>query len=154
MIKRSLAAIAVCAGLASLSAGPAWAGEATGSGANEDQNQGTSWCSFSVLNDDLTAHLDGSGPNGPGGQSQSYGQETNWVSRIRTRAIPALSATRTRHPCHRSRTELNEPSALTAFFGFGGTKISSFDPTSAAIFAAHPTHPLLALPNPPIQRAA
>ena len=41
----------------------------------EDQNQGKSWCSFSGLNDDPTAPLDGSGPNGPGGQSQSFGQE-------------------------------------------------------------------------------
>jgi hypothetical protein len=75
MIKRSLAAIAVCAALASLSAGPAMAGEVTGSGKKENQNQGTSWCSFSGHNDDPTAPLDGSGPNGPGGQSQSYGQE-------------------------------------------------------------------------------
>lgn len=72
MIKRSLAAIAVCAAFASLSAGSAWAGEVTGSGAKVDQNQGKSWCSFSGLNDDPT----GSDPdNGPGGTSQSYGQE-------------------------------------------------------------------------------
>lgn len=59
----------------SLSAGAALAGEVTGSGANKDQNQGKSWCSFSGLNDDPGAPLDGSGPNGPGGQSQSYGQD-------------------------------------------------------------------------------
>jgi hypothetical protein len=53
----------------------ALAGEVTGSGANEKQNQGMSWCSFSGLNDDPTAPLDGSGPNGPGGIAQSYGQE-------------------------------------------------------------------------------
>jgi hypothetical protein len=75
MIKRSLAAIAVCAAFASLSAGPAMAGEVTGSGKKENQNQGRSWCSFSGLNDDPNAPLDGSGPEGPGGQSQSYGQE-------------------------------------------------------------------------------
>jgi hypothetical protein len=51
------------------------AGEVTGSGANDHQNQGRSWCSFSGLNDDPTAPLDGSGPNGPGGKSQSYGQD-------------------------------------------------------------------------------
>ena len=51
------------------------AGEVTGSGANEKQNQGKSWCSFSGLNDDPDAPLDGSGPNGPGGQAQSYGQD-------------------------------------------------------------------------------
>ncbi len=73
--KKSLLAAAVCAAVAALSAGPALAGEITGSGANEKQNQGMSWCSFSGLNDDPTAPLDGSGPNGPGGQSQSFGQE-------------------------------------------------------------------------------
>src|SRR5439155_26886252 len=36
---------------------------------------GKSWCSFSGLNDDPGAPLDGSGPNGPGGQSQSFGQD-------------------------------------------------------------------------------
>lgn len=58
-----------------LSVGAVLAGEVTGSGKNVDQNQGVSWCSFSGLNDDPGAPLDGSGPNGPGGQSQSYGQE-------------------------------------------------------------------------------
>ena len=51
------------------------AGEVTGSGKRIDQNQGMSWCSFSGLNDDPGAPLDGSGPNGPGGQSQSFGQD-------------------------------------------------------------------------------
>jgi hypothetical protein len=74
-IKKSLLAAAVCASVAALSAGPALAGEVTGSGANEDQNQGMSWCSFSGLNDDPGAPLDGTGLNGPGGQSQSFGQE-------------------------------------------------------------------------------
>jgi hypothetical protein len=73
--KKSLLAAAVCAAVAALSAGPALAGEVTGSGANEKQNQGMSWCSFSGLNDDPGAPLDGTGPNGPGGQSQSFGQE-------------------------------------------------------------------------------
>ena len=73
--KKSLLAAAVCAAVAALSAGPALAGEITGSGANEKQNQGMSWCSFSGLNDDPTAPVDGTGPNGPGGQSQSFGQE-------------------------------------------------------------------------------
>jgi hypothetical protein len=76
--KKSLLAAAVCGAVAALSAGPALAGEVTGSGkpdANVDQNQGMSWCSFSGLNDDPTAPLDGTGPNGPGGQSQSFGQE-------------------------------------------------------------------------------
>ena len=73
MSKKSLLAAAFCAAaIAGGSASAAFAGEVTGSGANEDQNQGVSWCSFSGLNDDP----EGSDPaNGPGGQSQSYGQE-------------------------------------------------------------------------------
>jgi hypothetical protein len=73
---KSLLAVAACgAAVAVVSAGPALAGEVTGSGKNADQNQGKSWCSFSGLNDDPGAPLDNSGPNGPGGQSQSFGQE-------------------------------------------------------------------------------
>jgi hypothetical protein len=76
MAKKSWLAIALCvAALIGASASNAFAGEVTGSGKNANQNQGTSWCSFSGLNDDPDAPLDGSGPNGPGGQSQSYGQE-------------------------------------------------------------------------------
>jgi hypothetical protein len=73
---KSLLVAALCAlALAALGAGPAMAGEVTGSGKKADQNQGRSWCSFSGLNDDPNAPLDGSGPNGPGGRSQSFGQE-------------------------------------------------------------------------------
>jgi hypothetical protein len=73
---RSLLVAALCAvALAALGAGPAMAGEVTGSGKKANQNQGRSWCSFSGLNDDPNAPLDGSGPNGPGGQSQSFGQD-------------------------------------------------------------------------------
>jgi hypothetical protein len=73
---RSLLAAALCAAaVAALGAGPALAGEVTGSGKKADQNQGMSWCSFSGLNDDPGAPLDGSGPNGPGGKSQSFGQD-------------------------------------------------------------------------------
>jgi hypothetical protein len=80
MSKKSFLAAAVCAAVAGFSAAPALAGEVTGSflhgsGDQFDQNQGRSWCSFSGLNDDPGAPLDGSGPNGPGGRSQSYGQE-------------------------------------------------------------------------------
>ena len=71
---KTLFAAGTCtAAVAILGAGPALAGEVTGSGKKEDQNQGKSWCSFSGLNDDPTAPLDG--PNGPGGKSQSFGQE-------------------------------------------------------------------------------
>ena len=67
-------AAAVCA-VALIGVGQALAGEVTGSGKNPNHNQGKSWCSFSGLNDDPGAPLDGSGPNGPGGQSQSFGQD-------------------------------------------------------------------------------
>jgi hypothetical protein len=75
MCKKSFLAAAVVAAVAGFSAAPALAGEVTGSGKKENQNQGKSWCSFSGLNDDPGAPLDGSGDNGPGGRSQSYGQE-------------------------------------------------------------------------------
>jgi hypothetical protein len=74
MIRKPLLALAVCAAVAGPSVGPALAGEVTGSGKNADHNQGKSWCSFSGHNDDPGAPLDGSGPNGPGGHSQSFGQ--------------------------------------------------------------------------------
>ena len=67
--------MAAAAMVLAVTASVALAGEVTGSGKNVDQNQGRSWCSFSGLNDDPGAPLDGSGPNGPGGQSQSYGQD-------------------------------------------------------------------------------
>ena len=67
--------VSAAAVVLALTASIALAGEVTGSGANEKQNQGRSWCSFSGLNDDPDAPLDGSGPNGPGGQSQAYGQD-------------------------------------------------------------------------------
>ena len=73
--KKVLCVVGVCLAVTmSMGASVALAGEVTGSGANVDQNQGKSWCSFSGLNDDPGAPLDGSGPDGPGGQSQSYGQ--------------------------------------------------------------------------------
>src|SRR6476620_8314993 len=67
--------MAAAAMVLALTASVALAGEVTGSGKNFEQNQGRSWCSFSGHNDDPGAPLDGSGPNGPGGHSQSYGQD-------------------------------------------------------------------------------
>ena len=78
MRKRSLTAAFAAAIMIGVSASAALAGEVTGSGANEGQNQGRSWCSFSGLNDDPDAPLEPAGPdnpNGPGGQSQAYGQD-------------------------------------------------------------------------------
>jgi|SRR5690349_18559100 hypothetical protein len=77
-LKRLIAVVACGAAVAILSTGPALAGEVTGSGKKEDQNQGKSWCSFSGHNDDPGAPTSGppeTMPNGPGGQSQSFGQE-------------------------------------------------------------------------------
>ena len=75
MIRRIVGAACAAALIASIGASAVFAGEVTGSGKNSDQNQGRSWCSFSGHNDDPTAPLDGSGPNGPGGHSQSFGQD-------------------------------------------------------------------------------
>ena len=70
-LKRWLAT-GICAVIIVGVGGAALAGEVTGSGKKFDQNQGVSWCSFSGLNDDPL----GTNPdNGPGGTSQSYGQE-------------------------------------------------------------------------------
>ena len=57
-----------------LFAAPALAGEVNGSATNpkEDFSNGVSICKFSGLNDDPTAPPDG--PNGPGGQTQNFGQ--------------------------------------------------------------------------------
>src|SRR6266581_1323531 len=70
-------AAAICAvAVAGLSAGPAFAGEITGSGKpTAGPTHANSICVFSGHNDDPGAPLDGSGPNGPGGQSQSFGQD-------------------------------------------------------------------------------
>jgi hypothetical protein len=70
MRQRFLFVVAVFA-TAVLGLGPsgALAGEVTGSGKKENQNQGMSWCSFSGLND----QLEGEGPTGP--RAQSFGQE-------------------------------------------------------------------------------
>ena len=61
--------ISIAAIVMSLGAGSVFAGEVTGSGIQEDQNQGVSWCSFSGLNDRVA----GQGPTDT--QAQSYGQE-------------------------------------------------------------------------------
>ena len=70
--KRLLATAVSGVLLLSVAGNAALAGEVTGSGKRSNQNQGRSWCSFSGLNDDPQG-LDPA--NGPGGRSQSYGQE-------------------------------------------------------------------------------
>jgi hypothetical protein len=69
MQKRMLVVVACAVAALALGASGAFAGEVTGSGKREDQNQGKSWCSFSGLND----RLEGEGPTDT--QAQSYGQD-------------------------------------------------------------------------------
>ena len=89
-------------------AGAAFAGEVTGpsgeEGANADQNQGKSWCSFSGLNDvpDNPLDLDVTGPgtdypDGPGGISQSFGQDVK-LGADPHEANPGLLCNPTRTP--------------------------------------------------------
>ena len=74
--KSTLAALLGALAVTGASAGAAFAGEVTGNGKpTAGPRHANSICVFSGKNDDPTAPLDGSGPNGPGGPSQSYGQE-------------------------------------------------------------------------------
>ena len=77
MGRKAAIAGAVCAfALVSVNASAAFAGEVTGSGKpTAGPAHANSICVFSGHNDDPTAPLDDSGPNGPGGMSQSYGQD-------------------------------------------------------------------------------
>ena len=75
-MKLTLAALLCTGAVAGAGAGAAYAGEITGTGKpTAGPDNANSICVFSGKNDDPTAPLDGSGPNGPGGVSQSYGQE-------------------------------------------------------------------------------
>lgn len=77
-MKRSLLVMTTAVFMVVALAGTALAGEVTGSGKNSAQNQGVSWCSFSGLNDDPSAPISSDmavAPNGPGGKTQSYGQD-------------------------------------------------------------------------------
>jgi hypothetical protein len=77
MSKKSFVAGMLCAAvLTGANATAAFAGEVTGNGKpTAGPTHANSICVFSGKNDDPGAPLDGSGPNGPGGVSQSYGQE-------------------------------------------------------------------------------
>ena len=96
--------VSAAAVVLALSASIALAGEVTGSGANSEQNQGRSWCSFSGLNDDPDASLDGSGPNGPGGKSQSHGQNVKLGLADPHEGNPGLFCNPNRTPFLPSRT--------------------------------------------------
>jgi hypothetical protein len=74
--KATFAAAVFVVAIAGANAGSAFAGEITGNGKpTGGPAHANSICVFSGKNDDPTAPLDGSGPNGPGGVSQSYGQD-------------------------------------------------------------------------------
>ena len=77
MSKKSFVAALLCAvAVTGANATAAFAGEITGNGKpTAGPTHANSICVFSGKNDDPGAPLDGSGPNGPGGQSQSYGQD-------------------------------------------------------------------------------
>ena len=77
---RTFITAAACAALlAAVSAGAAFAGEVTGNGKpTAGPAHANSICVFSGQNDDPTAPLSldmSIAPNGPGGHSQSYGQD-------------------------------------------------------------------------------
>jgi hypothetical protein len=77
MLRKVTIATAVCAvALVGANASAAFGGEVTGNGkATGGPAHANSICVFSGHNDDPDAPLDGSGSNGPGGVSQSYGQD-------------------------------------------------------------------------------
>jgi hypothetical protein len=76
MLRKAIATSVCTIALVGATAGSAFAGEVTGSGKpTGGPTHANSICVFSGLNDDPGAPLDGSGPNGPGGVSQSYGQD-------------------------------------------------------------------------------
>ena len=72
MRNKSLLALAVCAAVTGLSAGPALAGEVTGKGKpTAGPAHANSICVFSGQNDDPS----GTQGEGPGGRTQSFGQD-------------------------------------------------------------------------------
>ena len=77
MLRKATFATAVCTvAIVGATASAAFAGEITGSGKpTGGPTHANSICVFSGKNDDPTAPLDGSGPNGPGGIAQSFGQD-------------------------------------------------------------------------------
>jgi hypothetical protein len=78
-MRRASIALAGCAIFVGVSSTAALAGEITGTGApTAGPAQASSICVFSGLNDDPTAPLSldmSVAPNGPGGVSQSFGQD-------------------------------------------------------------------------------
>ena len=130
MRKRSMLALLAIATVAAavvagLGTSVAFAGEVTGNCSPDTKNakaadnckgegtdprvsNGNSWCSYSGHNDDPNAPLDGSGPNGPGGPSQSYGQD------VKLGLVPAPSTSKGNFPSPGTACNPNDPN------NFGG----------------------------------
>jgi len=76
MLRKAIAGAVCTLAFVGASSSAAFAGEITGNGKpTQGPAHANSICVFSGKNDDPGAPLDGSGPNGPGGVSQSYGQD-------------------------------------------------------------------------------
>jgi hypothetical protein len=73
MLRQGVKALVCAVAIVGATAGSVAAGEVTGTGQpTSGPKNANSICVFSGKNDDPGAPLDGSGPNGPGGVSQSY----------------------------------------------------------------------------------
>jgi hypothetical protein len=76
MLRQGVTALVCAVAIVGATAGSVAAGEVTGTGQpTSGPKNANSICVFSGKNDDPGAPLDGSGPNGPGGVSQSFGQD-------------------------------------------------------------------------------
>jgi hypothetical protein len=84
MVRKSLLAAVCSVFILGLSAAPAFAGEVTGNGKpTQGPAHANSICVFSGQNDDPTAPIVSAqptpeAPNGPGGRTQSYGQDVRY----------------------------------------------------------------------------
>jgi hypothetical protein len=84
MVRKSLLAAVCAVSFVGLTAGPAFAGEITGNGKpTQGPAHANSICVFSGQNDDPTAPIISAqpipeAPNGPGGRTQSYGQDVRY----------------------------------------------------------------------------
>ncbi len=84
MVRKSLLSAAFAISLVGLTAAPALAGEVTGNGKpTQGPAHANSICVFSGQNDDPTAPIVSAqptpeAPNGPGGRTQSFGQDVRY----------------------------------------------------------------------------
>src|ERR1700675_1718606 len=84
MVRKSLLATVCTVFIVGFTAGPPFAGEVTGNGKpTQGPAHANSICVFSGQNDDPTAPIISAqpipeAPNGPGGRTQSYGQDVRY----------------------------------------------------------------------------